>query len=236
MREQSILLVEDEEAMRMVVSDRLRIEGYAVDSASDGESGFAKATSLPFDLMILDVMLPGRNGFDLCRDIRRAGLATPILFLTALREPSETVAGFGAGADGYITKPFEMGELTARVEALLRRARGPNAYPKNLRLQRTKFDDSHDKSRTETGRRIESSGSVRNAQLTHDFYAEVERRVRAQEGSGLSERVAQLRKALNPEQENPHPPHDKALLGVAQGIIEFLEDAFRRIKSSKNSE
>jgi DNA-binding response OmpR family regulator len=235
MREQSILLVEDEEAMRMVVSDRLRIEGYAVDSARDGESGFAKATSLPFDLMILDVMLPGRNGFDLCRDIRQAGLATPILFLTALREPSDAVAGFSAGADGYITKPFEMGELTARVDALLRRAQRPNARPKQLSPRPTVLDQPNDKVRLETGRAIGRSVSVPNNQL-NDFHEEIERRVRAQEGSGFAGAVAQLRKELNAEQETPHPPHDKALLGVAQGIIEFLEDAFRRIRSSKNSE
>ena len=222
MREQSILLVEDEEAMRMVLSDRLRLEGYSVDSATDGESGFAKATSLPFDLMILDVMLPGRNGFDLCRDIRRAGLATPILFLTALREGSDTVAGFGAGADGYITKPFDMGELAARVEALLRRAPAPSALPKHLDPRPTTFDHPKNKARIET-----------NTQLVHDFHEEIERRVRAQEGSGLGDLVAQLRKSLNEEQETPHPPRETALLGAAQGIIQFLEETFRRIRSSQ---
>jgi len=234
MRDQSILLVEDEEAMRMVLSDRLRLEGYAVDSASDGESGFVKATSLAFDLMILDVMLPGRNGFDLCRDIRRAGLATPILFLSALREPSDTVAGFGAGADGYITKPFDMGELTARVEALLRRGQGPTPGRNDFR-QQTIIDHARGNARIETDS-IESSVSVPNTQLRHDFHEEVERRVRAHEGSGLAEGVAQLRRALNAEQETPHLPRDQALLGVAQGIIEFLEDAFRRIRSSGKSE
>src|SRR5262249_50694329 len=161
MREQSILLVEDEEAMRMVLSDRLRLEGYAVDSATDGESGFAKATSLPFDLMILDVMLPGRNGFDLCRDIRRAGLATPILFLTALREPT---AGFSAGADGYITKPFDMGELSARVEALLRRSPGEGAPPKHPSRQPTTFGQPH-KARIETKSDIGRSVSAPDTQL-----------------------------------------------------------------------
>src|SRR5262245_55960238 len=177
MREQSILLVEDEEAMRMVLSDRLRLEGYAVDSATDKESGFAKATSLSFDLMILDVMLPGRNGFDLCRDIRRAGLATPILFLSALREPSDTVAGLGAGADAYITKPFDMGELSARVEALLRRSQARSAPTQHLRSQPTTFDHPHKKTRIVTKSHPGKSVSVPNTQLTHDFYTEVERRV-----------------------------------------------------------
>src|SRR5215831_15723357 len=80
---ENILLIEDEEALQMALSDRLRREGYVVDSAADGETGFEKATTLPFDLILLDIMLPGRNGLDLCRDIRVAGLGTPILLLTA---------------------------------------------------------------------------------------------------------------------------------------------------------
>ncbi len=117
-----ILLVEDEEALRLTLGDRLRSEGYAVESAGDAEQGFQKATRLPFDLVILDVMLPGRSGFDLCRDIREAGLATPILLLTARTQTVDKVVGLKLGADDYVTKPFEAIELLARVEALLRRA------------------------------------------------------------------------------------------------------------------
>jgi two-component system alkaline phosphatase synthesis response regulator PhoP len=118
----SILLVEDEEALRMTLSDRLRGEGYVVDFAADGDQGFDKATTLPFDLIILDIMLPRRNGFDLCRDIRQAGLATPILLLTARGQTAEKVVGLKLGADDYVTKPFDTLELMARIEALLRRA------------------------------------------------------------------------------------------------------------------
>jgi two-component system, OmpR family, alkaline phosphatase synthesis response regulator PhoP len=118
----SILLVEDEEALRMTLSDRLRGEGYMVDFAADGDQGFDKATTLPFDLIILDIMLPRRNGFDLCRDIRQAGLATPILLLTARGQTAEKVVGLKLGADDYVTKPFDTLELMARIEALLRRA------------------------------------------------------------------------------------------------------------------
>ena len=121
MRE-NILLVEDEEALCMALSDRLRKEGYVVDLAADGEVAFEKATTLPFDLIILDIMLPGRNGLDLCRDIRIAGLGTPILVLTARSETSDKVVGLKLGADDYVTKPFDMMELMARIEALLRRA------------------------------------------------------------------------------------------------------------------
>jgi two-component system, OmpR family, manganese sensing response regulator len=119
---QNILLVEDEEALRTALGDRLRKEGYMVDCAPDGEIGFRKATSLPFDLMILDIMLPGRSGLDLCRDIRDSGLGTPILMLTACDETVVKI-GLQVGADDYLTKPFDMLELNARVEALLLRTR-----------------------------------------------------------------------------------------------------------------
>jgi two-component system alkaline phosphatase synthesis response regulator PhoP len=118
----NILLVEDEEALRMTLGDRLRSEGYVVDYAADGDEGLEKATRLPFDLIVLDVMLPSRDGFDVCRGIRQAGLITPILMLTALGQTADKVKGLKIGADDYVTKPFNMQELMARVEALLRRA------------------------------------------------------------------------------------------------------------------
>lgn len=118
----NILFVEDEEALRMTVGDRLRSEGYAVEYAADGDEGFEKATQLPFDLIILDVMLPKRNGFVVCRNIREAGLITPVLMLTARGQTSDKVNGLKIGADDYVTKPFNMRELMARIEALLRRA------------------------------------------------------------------------------------------------------------------
>jgi two-component system alkaline phosphatase synthesis response regulator PhoP len=128
---ENILLVEDEEGLRMTLSDRLRSEGYVVDIAGDGQEGLDKATRLPFDLIILDVMLPLLSGFDICRDIRRDGLATPILLLTARDQTAEKVIGLKLGADDYVTKPFDTLELMARVEALLRRggvSSGQNFY------------------------------------------------------------------------------------------------------------
>ncbi len=128
---ENILLVEDEEALRMTLSDRLRSEGYIVDLAADGQEGLDKAIRLPFDLIILDVMLPIRNGFDVCRDIRREGLATPILILTARDQTPEKILGLKLGADDYVTKPFDTLELMARIEALLRRSAvlsGQNVY------------------------------------------------------------------------------------------------------------
>ena len=118
----NILLVEDETALRMTMGDRLRNEGYVVDYATDGDEGFDKATALPFDLILLDVLLPRRDGLTVCRDIREAGLITPILMLTALGQTADKVRGLKIGADDYVTKPFNMQELMARIEALLRRA------------------------------------------------------------------------------------------------------------------
>jgi two-component system, OmpR family, alkaline phosphatase synthesis response regulator PhoP len=118
-----ILLVEDEEALRMTLIDRLQSEGYEVDFAADGQQGYDKATKSAFDLVLLDVMLPRKSGFDVCRDIRSAGMAVPILMLTARGQSVDKVVGLKIGADDYVTKPFDTMELMARVEALLRRSR-----------------------------------------------------------------------------------------------------------------
>lgn len=120
--QESILLIEDDESLRTTLDVRLCGEGYVVDTAADGREGLEKATSLPFDLILLDVMLPFRSGFDICRDLRQAGLATPILLLTARDQTVDKVVGLKLGADDYVTKPFESAELMARIEALLRRA------------------------------------------------------------------------------------------------------------------
>jgi two-component system alkaline phosphatase synthesis response regulator PhoP len=126
---QSILLVEDEEALCMTLTDRLQSEGYRVQCAADGEEGLRRATHEAFDLIILDVMLPRRNGIDVCRDIRQAGQITPIMMLTARGQTVDKVVALKLGADDYVTKPFDMLELMARVEALLRRAPRPSPCP-----------------------------------------------------------------------------------------------------------
>lgn len=118
---QSILLVEDESGLVMTLSDRLTSEGYTVESARDAETGLSRASSEPFDLIMLDVMLPGGNGFDVCRDLRQSGVTTPIIMLTARGQVIDKVLGLKIGADDYVTKPFEMMELLARVEVQLRR-------------------------------------------------------------------------------------------------------------------
>jgi len=118
---ESILLVEDEQALRTTLGDRLRKEGYVVETAVDGNEGFDKASAQPFDLIILDLMLPRRSGLDVCRELRAAGMATPILILTVRNETVDKVVGLKLGADDYVTKPFEASELMARIEVLLRR-------------------------------------------------------------------------------------------------------------------
>jgi two-component system, OmpR family, alkaline phosphatase synthesis response regulator PhoP len=122
--EQKILLVEDEAGLRLTLQDRLRSEGYAVETAADGVQGLDRALEGQFSLVILDLMLPKKSGFDVCEELRQAGVSTPVLMLTARSQTMDKVLGLKIGADDYLTKPFEMVELLARIEALLRRSAG----------------------------------------------------------------------------------------------------------------
>ncbi len=116
-----VLVVEDNAGLLMALTDLLTAEGYEVETASGGTEGLEAASAGAFDLVILDVMLPGMNGFDVCRDLRRRGVDTPVLMLTARSQVIDKVLGLKLGADDYLCKPFEQLELLARVEALLRR-------------------------------------------------------------------------------------------------------------------
>jgi two-component system copper resistance phosphate regulon response regulator CusR len=116
-----ILLVEDEPQAAGILAIGLREQGYSVDIAADGEQALASARATPYDLVILDVILPGRDGFEVCRELRHSGLDMPVLMVTARDAVPDRVAGLEHGADDYITKPFEYGELLARVRASLRR-------------------------------------------------------------------------------------------------------------------
>jgi two-component system alkaline phosphatase synthesis response regulator PhoP len=117
-----ILIIEDEPGLVTTLRDRLRKHGYTVSVARDGEAGLEMAQREPVDLIVLDLMLPGKNGLSVCEELRKAGSGTSILMLTARRQTKDKVAGLKAGGDDYLTKPFQMAELLARVEALLRRA------------------------------------------------------------------------------------------------------------------
>jgi len=118
-----ILLVDDEAGLRKTLSDRLRAEGYAVETAADGRAGAAMALSGEFDLIILDLNLPLKDGIEVCRELRAEGVEAGVLMLTARDATSDKVIGLKSGADDYMTKPFERTELLARIEALLRRGR-----------------------------------------------------------------------------------------------------------------
>jgi two-component system alkaline phosphatase synthesis response regulator PhoP len=120
---EKILIIEDEERILMGLEDNLRIEGYQVSSATDGLKGFLMAKEQPVDLIILDIMLPKMNGFEVCKKLRQAGITTPILILTAKSQEVDKVLGLEIGADDYVTKPFSPRELIARVNAIIRRTR-----------------------------------------------------------------------------------------------------------------
>jgi DNA-binding response OmpR family regulator len=116
-----ILIIEDEESIRMALEDDFRLENYDVEVASDGIEGLSKAAHPEVDLIILDIMLPGMNGFEICKNLRNQGIKTPIIMLTAKGQEIDRVLGLEFGADDYVTKPFSPRELQARVKAVLRR-------------------------------------------------------------------------------------------------------------------
>jgi DNA-binding response OmpR family regulator len=116
-----ILLVEDEAGLRMTLEDRLSAEGYAVQTASAGGEGYSLAAAGQFDIILLDIMLPEMDGFTVCTKLRDENITTPVIMLTAKSQLDDKLTGLAIGGDDYITKPFEMQELLARIEALLRR-------------------------------------------------------------------------------------------------------------------
>ena len=125
-----ILVVEDDPTLALGLEDDLKLEGYEVEVVRDGETASRRAREQSFNMIILDVMLPHKDGFEVCRELRRVGLRTPIILLTAKTEESDKVLGLELGADDYVTKPFSPRELRARIKAALRRAAGetPEIY------------------------------------------------------------------------------------------------------------
>jgi len=117
----TILLIEDQPGIRMAVKDELEFEGFRVRLAEDGLNGMEAILDSPPDLIVLDLMLPGKNGFEICRDIRQRGMSTPVIMLTARSQEADKIRGLEIGADDYVTKPFSLAELVARIRAVLRR-------------------------------------------------------------------------------------------------------------------
>ncbi|MFN8061952.1 MAG: response regulator transcription factor [Vicinamibacterales bacterium] len=129
-----ILVIEDEPQMLLGLRDNLELEGYEVVTAVDGEQGLAKAFATKPDLVILDLMLPKKGGFDVCRELRGRGNATPVVMLTARSQDADKVLGLELGADDYLTKPFSIAELLARVRAVLRRASTTSPQPESVTI------------------------------------------------------------------------------------------------------
>ena len=118
---QRILVIEDEPGIRLALKDELQFEGFEVELAEDGPTGLAAILRSPPELIVLDLMLPGKNGFEICQEVRARGIRTPIIVLTARNQEVDKVRGLGLGADDYVTKPFSLAELVARIRAVLRR-------------------------------------------------------------------------------------------------------------------
>ena len=135
-----ILVVEDEPGIALGLEDDLKLEGYDVEVVGDGAAGSRRAREGGFDLILLDVMLPGKDGFEICRELRRAGMRVPILMLTAKTQEAEKVLGLELGADDYVTKPFGTRELRARIKALLRRSTPPVAETESYRFGEVEID------------------------------------------------------------------------------------------------
>ncbi len=129
-----VLVIEDEPGLVLALTDRLGSVGYDVDCATDGEAGLERALDNTYDIIILDIMLPRKDGFEVCRDLRKKGVTSAILMLTARDRTSDKVVGLKLGADDYLTKPFESAELLARIEALLRRVPAARQVPDPYRF------------------------------------------------------------------------------------------------------
>ena len=140
MSKEKILVVEDEDAILMLLEDDLGVEGYEVETAQDGERAVAMAREGGFDLVILDIMLPKKDGFEVCRELRGLGMDVPILMLTAKSQEIDKVLGLELGADDYLTKPFSPKELIARIRAILRRQRTPSQSVEQYRFGDTEVD------------------------------------------------------------------------------------------------
>jgi two-component system OmpR family response regulator len=143
-RDERILLIEDEEPIRDLVATALRFTGFTVETAASGPEGLAQARNNAWHLLVLDVNLPGLDGFALIRKLREAGDDVPVIFLTARDDPADLREGFTGGGDDYLTKPFSLEELVLRIEAMLRRGRGRAAERSRILVgDLTLDDDSH---------------------------------------------------------------------------------------------
>jgi two-component system alkaline phosphatase synthesis response regulator PhoP len=160
-----VLVIEDDVDLLTGLKDNLEVEGYEVVTAADGEEGLAKAIRSNPSAIILDLMLPGLNGFDICRSLNERGVAVPILMLTARSDDTDKVLGLELGADDYVTKPFNIHELLARIRAMIRRASGGRSAAECLTIGEVKIDLRHQ--RAQKGHRTISLSSLECDVLRH---------------------------------------------------------------------
>jgi two-component system alkaline phosphatase synthesis response regulator PhoP len=218
-----ILIVEDEPGLALALSDLLVEEGYEIETAADGPTALARAASEQFDLILLDVMLPGKNGFEVCRELRQQGRDVAVLMLTAKTQLVDRVVGLKLGADDYLTKPFEPPELLARIEALLRRVR-KGKRPPVARFQFGNVEVDFEKSEVHKGG-LPASLAGRELALLHYLIDHRDKVVSRDEllesvweyQPGVSSRtidvhVAWLRQKL--EDDPQHPKHIHTVRGV----------------------
>ncbi len=209
-----ILLVDDEAEMADPLSLMLKREGYQVDVAYDGDRGTTMATQGQYELLILDWMMPGQSGIDICRNLRASGQTTPVLLLTAKDTIDDRVAGLDAGADDYIIKPFELRELMARVRALLRRpAAAPPETPQTFHIEGLELNVNNQVAQRH-GRTIELSEKETqllaclmaqpNQLLTHDqIYQTVWKDGEIPSSNALAAQIRLLRRKIDPNDATP---------------------------------
>jgi DNA-binding response OmpR family regulator len=222
-----LLIVEDEEGLREGLRMNFEFEGYRVSSASDGISGLESALSLKPDLLILDIMLPRMNGFEVCRRVRASGLDFPILMLTVKRDEPERVRGLEIGADDYVLKPFSIQEVSARVKALLRRSQPHPPARLTWKLGGVKIDLARQQA-TRRGRPIRLS--FREFEILRCLAARVGEVVTREEllgqalgysPSASSRAVDNLIVSLRKKIDDPHNPrHILTAYGVGYKMVE----------------
>ncbi len=217
---QSILIVEDEPSIALALEDDLRREGYRTELEADGGAATARILEGNFDLILLDVMLPGKDGFEICREVRAANVETPIILLTAKTQESDKVLGLESGADDYVTKPYSARELRARVKAHLRRSTPKQAAP--FRFGDAELDFGRCELRR-AGRPVELSAleyKLLVAFARHDgrlmtrgqLLDEVWGPTAAVTDRVVDNQVVNLRRKIEPDPE--HPRHLVALRGL----------------------
>ena len=210
-----LLLIEDEEPIRVGLTDLFVFHGFEVQSAADGPTGLRLALSGTFDLILLDVMLPGLNGFDICNRVRAVDRAQPIILLTALGADEDIIRGLKLGADDYVTKPFSVTELVLRVQAVLRRGLGTAARSETLQLGDLALDPANLVGRRGTQ---EVLFTRREVDILHYLAAQAGRAVPREEllakvwgysrGCGIETRtvdihIAKLRRKIEPDPAAP---------------------------------